>query len=65
MPKDASMTSVFRTPRGLRQYRAEQHRRNNQAYAVTQALGEAPCIEGVVAEYAARRESSVFKWPRR
>ncbi len=55
----------FRTPRGLREYRAEQHRRNNQAYAVTQALGETPQIERVVTKYVAQRKRSVLKWPRR
>ncbi len=65
MPKNASTTSVLRTPRGLRQYRAEQHHRNIQAYAVTQVLGEALCIERVVSEYVTQRESSVLKWPRR
>lgn len=43
------------TPRGLRQYRAEQRCRNTQAYAVTQALGETLQIEQVVTEYVAQQ----------
>ncbi len=66
MPKNASKTSVSGHP-GVSdsiELNNTAHRRNNQAYAVTQALGEAPRIERVVSEYVAQCKKSVLKWPR-